>query len=402
MVRAPVPRTMFRKLIRVPQLWPARSGTNHRRVTGVELFFDLIFVAAVAQVGTPLSMDYSLVGLLRYVFLFALIWLTWTGHTLYCTRFDNDDLIQRVSVLVQSFVVAVMAANAKESLDSTASAGFGAAYAVMRLILAGLYWRARSVQETKSLTTRFAIGYSLSALFWIASSVSPLPWRFAAWGMGLLIDLATPWFARKHSLRHPPDAAHFPERYGLFTIILLGEFVASVMHGIESQNEWSVAAASTAFVSMAMGFAIWWWYTDGAKSGNERHVRTRRDAILFHVWNYAHFPLFVGIGIAAVGLHHAISLQPGAAMEEQHGAIICGAVALLMVALIVIGASWEAPRARIIAQVGVVAVVVSLGVAGEGLPAVALVAALGICTLLQTVLAHHFKMLPIESESHHP
>src|SRR5437899_5473757 len=30
-------------------------------------------------------------------------------------------------------------------------------------------------------------------------------------------------------------SAHFPERFGLLTIILLGEFVASVMRGIESQ-----------------------------------------------------------------------------------------------------------------------------------------------------------------------
>jgi low temperature requirement protein LtrA len=31
----------------------------------MELFFDLIFVAAVAEVGAPLGHDYSLAGLLR-------------------------------------------------------------------------------------------------------------------------------------------------------------------------------------------------------------------------------------------------------------------------------------------------------------------------------------------------
>ena len=45
-----------------------------------------------------------------FAFLFILIWLAWSGHTLYCTRFDTDDLIQRVLVLVQSFIAAVMAA----------------------------------------------------------------------------------------------------------------------------------------------------------------------------------------------------------------------------------------------------------------------------------------------------
>jgi len=45
-------------LIEAPRLWPADSHW-HRRVTWLEVFFDLIFVAAVAQVGSPLSTDYS-------------------------------------------------------------------------------------------------------------------------------------------------------------------------------------------------------------------------------------------------------------------------------------------------------------------------------------------------------
>jgi len=61
----------------------------------MELFFDLIFVAAVAEVGSPLRSDYSWAGLLRYSFLFVLIWWAWSGHTLYSTRFDHDDLVRK-------------------------------------------------------------------------------------------------------------------------------------------------------------------------------------------------------------------------------------------------------------------------------------------------------------------
>lgn len=373
-------------MIRLPQLWSAQSG-HSRRVTGIELFFDLIFVAAVAQVGEPLSRDYSAAGLLRYVFFFVLIWLAWSGHTLYCTRFDTDDLVQRMSVLTQTFIAAVMAANAKEPLDSDASAGFGAAYAAMRVLLALQYLRARKIPETKALTTRFAAGYAIAAAFWIASALSPIPVRYWLWAIGLIIDLATPWFARKHSLRHPPDAAHFPERYGLFTIILLGEFVAAVMRGIESQEYWSVAAASTAFTSMACGFIVWWGYFDGAKGSGERHVRTKRQAILFHVWNYAHLPLFLGIGVAGVGFHHAISVTPGAALEHGEGSVLCAAVALLMIALIAIGATRDDGRPRIVLQTMPVLAVAGLGLIASQTPAVLLVIGLGLCTLTQTVLS---------------
>jgi low temperature requirement protein LtrA len=114
-------------LVQPPRLWVSNPHSE-RRVTWMELFFDLIFVAAVAEVGAPLGADYSWEGLLRYAFLFVLIWWAWSGRTLYATRFDHDDLPQRVLILVQCFIAAVMAANAKEALDSRSSAGFGAAY----------------------------------------------------------------------------------------------------------------------------------------------------------------------------------------------------------------------------------------------------------------------------------
>ena len=66
---------------------------------------------------------------------FVLIWSAWSGHTFYCTRFDSDDFAQRVAMVVQCFVAAVMAANAKESLDSRASAGFGGLVHVLRSYL---------------------------------------------------------------------------------------------------------------------------------------------------------------------------------------------------------------------------------------------------------------------------
>jgi low temperature requirement protein LtrA len=380
--------------IRLPQLWPPHSAGQSRRVTGMELFFDLIFAAAVAQIGTPLSADYTVSGLLRYVFFFVLIWLAWTGHTLYCTRFDSDDLVQRLLVLVQTFIAAVMAANAKEALNSTASAGFGAAYAMMRIVLAGQYLRVRRIPETRDLTTRFAAGYAMAALLWIASALSPIPLRYAIWPIALVVDLATPWIARKHSLRHPPDAAHFPERFGLFTIILLGEFVAAVMRGIESQEYWSVAAASTAFISMAFGFTVWWCYFDGARGSAERHVRTKRQAILFHVWSYAHLPLFLGIGVSGVGFYRAISVPPGAVLGNGESAILCAAVAVLMGALIAIGATTEASATTIVSQIGVLLIVGGLGVVAWRTPAVLLVAGLGFCTLAQTVLSQRTAAMP--------
>jgi low temperature requirement protein LtrA len=389
----------FDHLIQAPRLWAAHSH-SHRRVTWLELFFDLIFVAAVAEVGAPLSTGYSVAGLLRYSFLFVLIWWAWSGHTLYSTRFDQDDLVQRTLILVQCFIAAVMAANAKEALDSRSSAGFGAAYAGMRVILVLQYIRARSVPETRQLTTRYAFGFGVAAVLWVISALLEVPERYWVWALALIVDFLTPWLAVKHSMRFPPDAAHFPERFGLFTIILLGEFVAAVMRGIESQEYWSVPAASTAFLSMAFAFVLGWWYFDIAQSASERRIRNKRQEALFQVWHYAHLPMFLGIGVAGVGFERMISLQSGSQLTGAEAWVLCSAVAVLMAALVSIGATSEAAQrqrnqqASLFAQYAFIGVVALLGMYGTSLHRVALVAGLLAACCAQTVFARRRMRVP--------
>lgn len=386
-------------LVQAPRLWVTDPRAD-RRVTWMELFFDLIFVAAVAEVGSPLRADYSWPGLLRYSFLFVLIWWAWSGHTLYSTRFDHDDLVQRGLILLQCFIAAVMAANAKEALDSRSSAGFGAAYAGMRIMLVLQYVRARRVPETRPLTTRYAIGFGTAALLWIISALLDAPERYWVWALALAVDFLTPWLAVKHSMKFPPDATHFPERFGLFTIILLGEFVAAVMRGIESQEYWSFSAAATAFSSMAFAFVLRWWYFDVGQSASERHIRNKRQAILFQVWHYAHLPLFLGIGVAGVGFERMISLQSGGRLTGGESWVLCSAVAVLMAALISIGATSESSQKRrnrtryLWAQYGLIGIAGLLGFTAVGIPRVILVAGLLAACTAQTLLGRSAILAP--------
>jgi len=57
-----------------------------RRATWMELFYDLVFVVAVAQLGSRLSGDHSLTGVLKFVALFIPVWWAWVGHTVYAAR----------------------------------------------------------------------------------------------------------------------------------------------------------------------------------------------------------------------------------------------------------------------------------------------------------------------------
>jgi low temperature requirement protein LtrA len=315
-----------------------------RRATWLELFFDLAFVAAVAQVGTPLGADYTLPGLARYTFLFLLIWWAWNGHTNFSTRFDTDDLVQRVLTFTQILVVAVMAVNAKDALDSRSSAGFAAAYAGMRFVLVGQYWRARGIRASQPLVTAYAVGFGCAAVIWLASALVSVPARFWLWGAALVIDLGTPLVTSHLTVHVPPDAEHLPERFGLFTIILLGESLVAVMKGMESQEGWSAPAASAAFLGVAVAFFVWWWYFDGVAGAAERSVRTRSEARRFMVWSYAHLPLYLSIAVTGVGIEHIIRIAPDGHLHTAEVWILCGAVSVLMLSLVTIGAMASGPQ----------------------------------------------------------
>lgn len=313
-----------------------RSAAQHaRKVTWLELFFDLIFVAAVAQVAEPLRHDYSLMQLARFAPLFALIWWAWTGHTLFSTRFDADDGVQRALTFLQIFAVAVMAANARDALDSRSSAGFAAAYAAARLVLVAQYLRARHLKEARGLALRHIAGHGSAAALWLASAVVPTPLRFWLWAVALAIDLGTPWLAVPHTVRVPPDAEHLPERFGLFTLILLGESVVAIMRGIESQENWPPEAALSAFLGMGIPFLICWWYFERTSGG--LYVRTHHDAIRVHVWSDAHFPLSLGIVVLGVGIQRIVTAASHDSLSAREWLILGSAAVAVAAAMKTIG-----------------------------------------------------------------
>ena len=320
-----------------------------------------------------------------------MIWWAWTGHSVFSTRFDSDDVVQRTLTLVQMFAVAAMAANAKEALDTRSSAGFAAAYAVVRFLLVAQYVRARKVPDAGPLTTRYLAGHGTAAVLWLGSALVPAPTRFWIWAVAFAIDLGTPWLALRHSVKVPPDAAHLPERFGLFTLILLGESVVGVMRGMESQEDWPPSAAASAFLGMGIAFLIWWWYFDGALGASEQPVRSKGEAVRFHIWSYAHFPLYLGIVVAGVGVERIVTAASKYTLSESESLILASAVATVMAAMTTIG--WTSAGRRrhaasgIPRSVALAAATLAVGLTGRFTVPVMLIATLAALCALQLVLS---------------
>ena len=314
-------------------------AARERKVTWTELFFDLVFVAAVAQVGAPLAARYSFDELGRFAVLLLIIWWAWYGYAVYATRFDTDDRVERGATLLQMVAVIFMAANAEQGLDSDSSAGFAAAYAVMRFILVARYLRAASRGGPKALARDHAVGFGAAAVIWLASSMTPAPSRYALWIVALAIDLGAAVVASRHTVAVPPHASHLPERFGLFTLILLGEAIVAIMTGIQRQPDWSVAAAGTALSGIGFVCALWWAYFDGVDAAGHRAVRSAADSRRLTAWSTAHVPLYLGVALFGIATEHAVSGGGWQVLHGQEAALAVLAVLLVGSALGVLSAA---------------------------------------------------------------
>lgn len=140
-----------------PVLRSAEPG--HRQATWIELFFDLIFVVAAAQLATFLVEDVTWWRVTVYSVVYLAVWLSWITATFYANRFDSDDLSQRLITFAQMLTVAGMAASVAEE----AAIQFAISIAVFRLLMAVSYWRVRGAIP----------GDAGSPIAWSASCRSP-------------------------------------------------------------------------------------------------------------------------------------------------------------------------------------------------------------------------------------
>jgi low temperature requirement protein LtrA len=322
--------------VRLAAVKPPRLQTEtegERNATWLELFYDLVFVATVAMLGIRLSADTSVTGWFSYAAYFLLVWWLWASHTFYADRYDTDDLVYRFLAGTQMVAIAILAASVSTG-PAASTAVFAAAYAAARILLLLLYARAfKFVPATRQLVRGYLIGFGIGAAIWVTSIFVPEPARFWLWGIALTVDLATPFIMRKAQAASPLDVSHLPERFGLFTILVLGESIVAVVVGLgHVEWQWSTTIAGIAGLSVATG--LWWIHFDNVDG---RVVRRKGKGRAWQptVWIYSHLPLAIGLAMVGVGVEHAIvGSDHGHHYTSAERWLLVGGVVLALAAMV--------------------------------------------------------------------
>jgi low temperature requirement protein LtrA len=346
-------RIRFRRWWQPPH--PASNRPEERRITFLELFYDLVYVVIIAELSHALAGNISIGGIGTFVFLFVIVWWAWFNGAMYHDLHGNNDIRTRVFTFLQMITVAAMAVFAHNAMGE-GSVGFALSYAAFHLILTWLWWRTGVYDSNhRPLSQPYSSTFLITSLLFIVSILIPAPWRFVLWVLALLVDLALLillWTNRNAAMQEEINRVELispsaVERFGLFTIIVLGEVIVGVVSGVAEHPHLSWLAGGSAFLGMVIAIGLWWVYFDFV-SGRQPIPRTSKRL----AWIYLHLP--VAMGITAVGasilnvVEHAGEPLPG---EVRW--LLVGAIAVVLTSISLILKSLNTPETqRILFQIG--------------------------------------------------
>jgi low temperature requirement protein LtrA len=315
-----------------------RSPTeSHRAATPLELFFDLCFVVAVSQAATRLAHSYghehAPLDVFSYAMVFFAIWWAWMNFTWFASAYDTDDVPYRLLTLLQIVGVLIVAAGIPRMFDDQDIGVVTLGYLVMRIGLGTQWLRAAAGHpERRRTCRRYAAGISACMVGWVVLLTLPHDARAIGFVVMVVAELSVPVWAEKAGWT-PWHPEHIAERYGLFTLIVLGESLVAATVAFQSALDGE--SADRQLYVVAIGgvltvFSMWWIYF--AKPAGEILSFTR---IAFW-WGYGHYLVFASIAAVGAGLEVNVEVAAG---QAELATVTAGATVTLPVAVYLL-AAW--------------------------------------------------------------
>ncbi|KAI9146441.1 bacterial low temperature requirement A protein-domain-containing protein [Paraphysoderma sedebokerense] len=212
-----------------------------RKVTWDELFLDLVYVGVIAKIGATLKGDLSILKLEQFCLLFIPLWANWVEFNFYNNVLGGSDLFHRFLMLTVVALVSGMGINVKHAFDSDPATNtsnvYIASFLLCRLLI-GLVSVLRAVYHPKFRHSIVIIQWFKLAesVPWFLSLFLSRDYQLRLWWASTILDLLSALqstilvrFGIKLKYRLALNIEHFTERFGLLTIIVIGEMVVSIL-----------------------------------------------------------------------------------------------------------------------------------------------------------------------------
>ncbi|MBO1333890.1 low temperature requirement protein A [Streptomyces sp. VRA16 Mangrove soil] len=320
-----------------------------RRATWFELFGDLVFVAAVGQATHRIGGHPGAAAVAAAAALFVPLWWTWVLYTVRANRADRDETGQRLIATAGLAAVAGMAVYlGGVGHGRGADTGFVVSYLCARAGVAALYvWDLRREPRLRRIVTSYVTGSSLTAAIWLTSTLAlDPPARYVGWGAAMALELALPLLAGRRLSDTPGDAEHLRERFGLFTIIVIGESVLGFTNGLVKAHTASAAVLPGA-AAFALSAGLWWSYFSASSTRPGAHEELARAGRHLHIYVLGHLPVQLGLAVTGGAVGAAVATGEGH-LGAPLAACVLGGTALFLTATALIRASFTGVRESVV------------------------------------------------------
>eukprot|EP00834_Sanchytrium_tribonematis_P007201 NODE_618_length_5352_cov_0.421854.p2 type:complete len:416 gc:universal NODE_618_length_5352_cov_0.421854:4281-3034(-) len=271
---------------------------EERKTTWNELFFDLIFVGAISQLGIFVEHHLDGSGFLEYVVKFAMIWRVWSISVGFINRYMTNDLALKLYLLLVGCLAIGLSLN-------ISTVGISDYFLMFYLIFQGVNLLGTLIYaffDFRFMKAQiFIMGYhlitfipQLSAIF-IEDKYS----RTVVLGFVTLFEILSFMLAIQVLIafvkpKYVPaiNIEHWSERFGLFTIIVLGEVIIAILIGKLETDSFLLS-----ILGMSCAAAIQWIYFDVDSAKQYTHA-VRRSKYTAMLWQVLHLPLHISIAFS--------------------------------------------------------------------------------------------------------
>ena len=319
---------------------------DHRTATPLELLFDLCFVVAIARAAAEMhhaiAENHALAGILSYLVVFFAIWWAWMNFTWFASAYDTDDVLYRVLTVVQMAGVLVLAVGVPAVFRDFSLTVVVIGYVIMRVPLVAQWLRAaREDPERRTTCRTYALGIAVVQVLWIALLAVPAPWVYIGFVVLLAAEVTLPVYAESRGRPTTWHAEHIAERYGLLTLIVLGEVILGVTNAIGAalDSGFSLSLLMLAVGGLLLVFGLWWTYFLG---GDHHGLTTLRTGL---IWGYGHYFVFGAIAALGAGLEVAVDTAEHVAHIGEVAAAFSVAIPVVVVLVVLTQLrrlTWEA------------------------------------------------------------
>ena len=327
-------KSQFKRWLSSPPR-PHGAILKDRTVSNLELFYDLVYVAVIGQASHHLAEDVSLEALLEFTVVFAMLWFAWFNGSLYIELHGREDGRTRLQVFIQMGILALLAVFTANA-DGATGSQFAIVYAVFLAFMGWQWYIVRELDrverpEFMRITAVYVGGMALSTVLVAATAAMPHGWQMVAWATfvaGWLVFMLLGSRSRGNVQEGILPTDSLVERFGLFTIIVLGEVILGVVAGLSEAGADPLTIA-TGSLAMVIGFGLWWIYFDLVGR------RLPRTGGVIWTWMLSHLPIqlaIVAAGAAIVSLieHAHDDSTPRAIALLLGGSVATGLLALVL------------------------------------------------------------------------